>query len=202
MHDKDGEPAPLPVNADGPKPASSQGLIWMLAAVIAAGCLFGLRNGTDESASSIKTASTTPIITEVLFQQIEVALPDGSRISIIEGTPAWQLRQALEEPVPTTEPVPLAELDFLPETAAFGQGAAEMLEALAAVLLNAPAARVRIMPPVDGGGNPTLALSRAEAVRAAFLAAGVLPEQLETGVPGIDQPPADPHFSLIVLSQA
>jgi outer membrane protein OmpA-like peptidoglycan-associated protein len=107
----------------------------------------------------------------------QVALPDGSRVTLEPGTLTYQLQRYLAGRDPAGRTLPFDQLNFDTGSAVIRAADRPTIDVLARLLRAYPNARVRVVGYADARGptaaNADLGRQRAEAVAAALATAGI-----------------------------
>ena len=117
--------------------------------------------------------------------EVEIKLPDGKAISIVEGTPAHGLAVFLATPAAEApQRFVFEDLVFDHASGRLTQGSLDTVDHVAAVLNAYPSARVLVEGHTDDTGDPAgnvqLSLNRANAVKDALVARGVDASRIAT----------------------
>ncbi|WP_375403793.1 OmpA family protein [uncultured Sphingomonas sp.] len=178
-----GEPTPDPGLTAPPRgrgPRALGGYLPYLLALVGLLLLFGLYRGCVDSREQELVAgpgqlergevSAIPIVEQV-------ALPDGSRLSLEPGTLTFQLQRYLSGRDPAGRTLPFDRLTFDPGSAVIRTAERPAVDVLARVLRAYPNARVRVVGYTDAQGpaaaDVDLGRKRAEAVAAALGMSGI-----------------------------
>jgi outer membrane protein OmpA-like peptidoglycan-associated protein len=166
-------------------------LILLAAVLLAIPLVRGMRRS-----ARLATERTRAIPEQIAprTETVPLALPNGQRVTVQRGSPAYQLASFLAGSAATPERFTLSPMNFDFGSTTLTVGSLATVDDVAAILLAYPTSTVRIESYTDNVGtaesNLALSMSRSEAVKSLLVNKGVDAARLTTAGLGADNPVA------------
>lgn len=184
--------------AAGAATSAGRWLPWLIGIVAAIGLFFGLRGCQDEGAnrpagsSATTPGPTTPIVTEVPREVMELVLPDGTALKLESGHVGFELVRFLQSAEPAPRSFRFEDLTYDSASDSLDETSTATVRTVAAIMQAFPAMTARIVGHTDSEGdssaNQALSQRRARAVEALIEAGGIADERIASEGRGQSEP--------------